>query len=175
MFTVYGRVFLNSRNKNIDWLIDWWLQTSIAKGHFGAITNLYNFGFFICLFPLFRSCVQFLTTSSLLVIEKQECGLHNVVQPTLNSVLHLRIYKFRDLCLSVCLSVILSVCQSVSRISRKLFTQSHSRSAGMLHGSWECALSCARLLRLSSAICNLQIAYWSPGGASGPLADNILQ
>ena len=49
--------------------------------------------------------------------------------PYVNITWSTSIYKFHK-----SLSVILSVCRSVSRISRKPFTRSPLRSAGMLHG-----------------------------------------
>ena len=52
--------------------------------------------------------------------------------------------------LSVCKSVMLSVC--LSHISRKPFTRSPLCSAGVLHGSRECAPSCVRLFRCERVI-----------------------
>ena len=63
-------------------------------------------------------------------------------------LLILQIYVYK----SVCLSENLSFYLSVSRISRKPFTRSPLRSAGMLHGSRECALSCVRLFRCEQVI-----------------------
>ena len=64
---------------------------------------------------------------------------------------HLSIYLLNpQIYLKICLSEKLYL--SVSRISLKPFTPSPSRSAGMLHGSRECAPSRVRLFRCEQVI-----------------------
>ena len=56
-----------------------------------------------------------------------------------------------SVCKSVCLYICHSICLYLAYFA-KLYTRSPLRSAGMLHGSRECALSCVRLFRCEQVV-----------------------